>query len=212
MFHQDVGWIYGSGPTYIAPQRRTVVVGEKICTDRFFHYNRTHIPPHSRERADYVPATRSQVQAQQCSITAYVVKHTLLSVSSSFFYRILSSASNLPLPDTLQHVKLAIPPLPGSDANLHHLSLFHHSRLEHASSILRPRVYFSSAMLGEIYCCAKTSLASSRFLKPGYLTCSNYSHERSKDFPLSFTSLLLLSSPCISSVWTTLLLSLGNSS
>ena len=166
-------------------QQRIVVVGEKICTDRFDHYNRTPVPLHSREGADYVPATRYQAQARQCSVTASVVKHTLLSVNSSPFHRISSSASTLPLPDSLQYVKLAVPTIPGSDANLHDLFFSHHSHLEHASSTSSSRVYFSSAMLGKNYCCAETSLASSRFLKPGYLTCSNCSHERSKVLPLS---------------------------
>ena len=123
-------------------QRRTVVVGEIICTDRFVHYNRTPILPHSCERADYVPTTRYQAQAQQCSVTASVVKHTLLSVNSSSFHRLLSSASILPLPDPLQHIKLAVPPLPGSDDKIHHLSVFHHSYLGHASSILAPGYTF----------------------------------------------------------------------
>lgn len=81
MFRKDVGCRDGSGLTYMTLQRRTVVVGEIICTDRFVHYNQTPIPPYSRERADYVPASRYQAQAQQCSVTESVVKHLRLSSS-----------------------------------------------------------------------------------------------------------------------------------
>ena len=63
-------------------------------------------------------------------------------LKSSFFGPSLSSASNLPLLHPLQYVKLAIPAIPSSNANLHHLSFFHQSHLGHASSILAPGYTF----------------------------------------------------------------------
>lgn len=79
-------------------------------------------------------------------------------VKSSSFHRILSSASILPLPDSLQYFDLAVPTIPGSGANLHHLSLFHHSYLRHASSILLPGYTFP------LPCCERTTAVPRRRL------------------------------------------------
>lgn len=76
-------------------------------------------------------------------------------VKSSSFHRILNSAPTLPLPDPLQHVELAVPPLPGSDANLHHLPFFYHSYLWRSSS--------TTSSLGILFlCCVRKKLSLCR--------------------------------------------------